>query len=424
MKQIPFLQNAKKLLLFIARVTTIKKIHNKIWMLALLLLPSILMAQIQERQAGDTTFYKTLIPETKQGLLKNMSMIANMRFAFRNEFVDGDYKQSRFTHEQFRLEFKGKVHDKVYFRFRDRYTRAQTSESVDAISRSTDLAFIRVDVNNRFSIAAGKMCADWGAYEFDYNPIDIYEYSDIIEYADNFLSGFQASYLVTPKHQFTVQVLDSRTKSFNELYGPQPNLVEAKVPLALVLNWRGSLFDGKFNTIWSYARHAEAEDTVQDKQIGMHYFALGNQLKVSKKFTIEYDYKISMEDLDRTTIVSETVPDALYPYALRETVYVGHWLHLYYRLNQKINLAFVAMLDIAKYKDNIDPQKNSDDIRNAWGFIPTVEYYPFKDLNLRFYANWVARSYEYSDYSKSRFGAKDYNTGRFALGFVTPLGIF
>ena len=86
-----------------------------------------------------------------------------------------------------------------------------------------------------------------------------------------------------------------------------------------------------------------------------------------KKFTIEYDYKISMEDLDRTTIVSETVPDNLYPYALRETVYIGHWLHLYYRVNPKINLAFVAMLDIAKYKDDIDPLKTSDDIRDGLG---------------------------------------------------------
>ena len=387
------------------------------------IMPAALIAQTMAPQAGDTTYYKTLIPEEKQGLLKNVSMIANMRFAFRNEFQDGEFMKSRFTNEQFRLEIKGKVHDKVYFRFRDRYTRAQTSESVDGISRSTDLAFIRVDVSNKFSIAGGKLCADWGAYEFDYNPIDIYEYSDIIEYADNFLSGFQASWVLNPKHQFTVQVLDSRTKTFNELYGPQPKLEESKAPLAFVANWRGSLFDGKFNTIWSYARHNEAHDTVADKGVGMDYFALGNQLKLNK-LTIEYDYKISMEDLDRTTIVSETVPDNLYPYALRETVYIGHWLHLYYRVNPKINLAFVAMLDIAKYKDDIDPLKTSDDIREAWGFIPTFEYYPFKDLNVRFYANWVGRKYEYSDYAKTRFNSKDYDTGRFSIGFVTPLGIF
>ena len=145
------------------KLINMKGMYNKIYILAFLLLPSALMAQVKERQAGDTTYYKTLIPEAKQGLLKNMSMIANMRFAERNEFVDGEHTKSRFTNEQFRLEIKGKVHDKVYFRFRDRYTRAQTSESVDGISRSTDLAFIRVDVNNKFSIAAGKLCADWGA---------------------------------------------------------------------------------------------------------------------------------------------------------------------------------------------------------------------------------------------------------------------
>ena len=169
-------------------------------------------------------------------------MIANMRFAQRNEFVDGEYTKSRFTNEQFRLEIKGKVHDKVYFRFRDRYTRAQTSESVDNISRSIDLAFIRVDVSKKFSISAGKLCADWGAIEFDMNPIDIYEYSDIIEYADNFLTGVGFSYVASPKHQFTFQVLDSRTKTLMNYMDRQPNHVESKAPLAFVANWRGSGF--------------------------------------------------------------------------------------------------------------------------------------------------------------------------------------
>jgi hypothetical protein len=282
-----------------------------------------------------------------------------------------------------------------------------------------DLAFIRVDVSKKFNITAGKVCADWGAIEFDMNPIDVYEYSDIIEYADNFLTGVGFSYVASNKHQFTFQVLDSRTKSFFELYGDQPNHQESKAPLALVANWRGSgLFGGKLNTIWSYAVHTEAENTF------MHYLALGNQLKLGK-LTVEYDYKWSDEELDRTGIVSETVPDALYPWALENTLYIGHWAHLYYRVSPKINLAFVGMMDIAKWKDeNLDPLKTSDDIRTAWGFIPTIEYFPFKDLNLRFYANYVGRSYEYSDYAKTRFGASDYNTGRFAIGFVTPLGIF
>ena len=393
--------------------------------LILLIFPFIIRAQVKEPQAGDTTWYKTLIPEEKQGLLKNMSMVANTRFAFRNEFYDSEFVQSRFMVEQFRLEIKGQIHEKVYFRFRDRYTRAQTSESMDNISRSTDLAFIRVQFAEKWNISLGKMCADWGAYEFDYNPIDIYEYSDIIEYADNFLTGVGLSYTPSGKNQYTFQLLDTRTKTFNELYGEQPHLEEPKIPLAFIFNWRGSLFDGKFNTIWSYAFHNEAHDTNTDKPAGMNYIALGNQLKLGK-FTVEYDYKWSQEDLDRTGIISDLVDDNLYPYALRKTVYVGHWLHLYYRMNQKVNLALIGMADIANWNDDLDPQRpeNENHIRTAWGFIPTIEYYPFKDLNIRFYANYVGRSYKYSEYANDRFGASDYSTGRFAIGFVSPLGIF
>ena len=129
-----------------------KSLKSIKWILLFLFLPSLVWAQKQERQMGDTTYYKTLIPETKQRLLKNVSMIANMNFAFRNEFVDGEYTQSRFRNEQFRLELRGQVHEKVYFRFRDRYTRAQTSESIDNISRSVDLAFLRFDLTEKFSI--------------------------------------------------------------------------------------------------------------------------------------------------------------------------------------------------------------------------------------------------------------------------------
>jgi hypothetical protein len=194
----------------------------------------------------------------------------------------------------------------------------------------------------------------------------------------------------------------------------------------LVGNWRGSFFNGKFNTIWSYALFSEA------KNIFMSYIALGNQLRLGK-FTIEYDFKWSSEDLDRTGIVTTTVPDQLirgtdtvnYPFAVRNTLYISHWMHLYYRVNPHLNIAFVGFVDFAKWKGgSADPEKNTDNIRTAWGYIPTIEYYPFKDLNLRFYANWVGRIYNYSDYAKTWLGATDYNTGRFTIGFISPLGIF
>ena len=391
------------------------------WLLLLLLLPSILWAQKQERQVGDTTYYKTLIPEEKQGLLKNVNVIANMNFALRNEFVDGEYTQTRFRNEQFRLEIRGQVHEKVYFRFRDRYTRAQTSESIDNLSRSVDLAYLRFDISEKFSVSAGKMCADWGAWEFDWNPIDIYEYSDIVEYADNFLTGVGFSYTPSSRNQWTFQVLDSRTKSFEELYGDQPNFTESKAPLAFVANWRGSLLDGKIKTIWSYSLFNEA------KNANMNYIALGNEFNFNNnKFRFIYDFKWSDEQLDRTGIVSETVPDDLYEFALANTQYIGHWVNFRYIINPKVHLTFVGMMDIAKWKNGFNDPENTtgeEHIRTAWGYIPAVEYFPWSDVNIKFFANWVGRVYKYSDYAQDRFGVSDYDTGRFTVGFITPLGI-
>ena len=367
-----------------------------------------------EKQESDTTGYSAIIPVNKQNLLRDIDVIMNMQYGFRNEFVDGKYTGSRFRMDQFRFEVKGKVSDNVYFRLRQRYTSEIVPQSEDHVARATDIAMIRVDVSPKVSISAGKLCADFGGFEFDLNPIDIYEYADILEQADNFLAGAGASWRPNKGNEFNFQVLNSRTESFQELYGSPPGIEEAKTTLAYVGNWRGSLFGGKIKTIWSYSLFTEAKNT------HMNYIALGNQY-VGKKFAIAYDFQYSDEGLDRTGIVSNTIPDSLYPYAVEKTLYTSHWIKADYRINKKINLSFVGYVDYANWKDNRDPQKSSDQVRTAYGYIPTIEYYPFEKLNLRFFANWVGRVYKYSDYSKQRFGVTDYNTGRFVIGFVTPL---
>jgi hypothetical protein len=269
------------------------------------------------------------------------------------------------------------------------------------------------------------MCADWGAWEFDWNPIDIYEYSDIVEYADNFLSGVGFTYTPSNRNQFTFQVLDSRTKSFNELYGDQPNFTESKAPLAFVSNWRGSLFDGKVKTIWSYSIFNEAQDT-DGKGANMNYIALGNEFNFGKIRFI-YDFKWSDEELDRTGVISETIPNNLYDYSVANAQYIGHWINLKYQLSPKVAFTFVGMMDISNWKNsNNDPLNTTGEehIRTAWGYIPAVEYFPWKDLNIKFFANWIGRIYDYSDYAIDRFGVTDYTTGRFTVGLITPLGIF
>ncbi len=185
------------------------------------------------------------------------------------------------------------------------------------------------------------------------------------------------------------------------------------------------MLDGKIKTIWSYSLFNEAQDA-NGNGANMNYIALGNEFNFGK-FRFIYDFKWSDEELDRTSIVSETIPNNLYNYSVANTLYIGHWVNLRYVVSPKVHLTMVAMLDIANWKNSFNDPNNTtgeEHIRNAWGFIPAVEYYPWSDLNMKFFANWVGRRYDYSDYAKQSLGAVDYTTGRFTVGFISPLGIF
>ncbi len=372
--------------------------------------------QAQERQSDDTTSCRSIIPETKQGLLSNIDMYANTQMNFRSDFFNNDFTGAHFKFEQFRLEIKGYLHNGIYFRFRHRYTSTFEPQSIDKIIKGVDLAYLRFDIGQRWQLTVGKTYADWGGIEFDLNPIDIYQYSDIIEMADNFLTGAGINYKVNKNQSFAFQILNSRTGTFDDIYDTVPDVQPSKVPLALVFNWRGTFFHGKFSTIWSYSYFTEA------KHMGMNYIALGNQFK-SKHFYLAYDYKISIEDLDRSGIISQEIPDNIYNFAVKNTVYQSHWIRATYTLNKKWHFSLDAFVDIADWKDNIDPLKTGNRFRTAYSFIPTVEFFPWENFNLKFFFGYIGRYYKYSDYAKNRpgFNLKDYHTGRIVLGLISPL---
>ena len=374
----------------------------------------------QERQGddSDTTSYKLIIPEEKQSLLKNIDMIANMQMGFRSDFENGENIGTKFRFEQFRLEIKGYVTKKVYFRFRHRYTSDFDPQSIEKIIKGVDFAYLRFDLSEKWQFTFGKTYADWGGWEFDLNPIYIYEYSDIIEMADNFLMAAGIYNQTFENHGFSFQIINSRTASFEDIYGNNPNVVPSKAALGTVINWRGNFFDKKLSTLWSYSLFNEAEGKFKN------YIALGNKLEL-KKLTIWYDFKWSLEDLDRTRVISNDV-DALNGWALNNTLYYSHWAKIDYKFKPKWQFSIVGFIDQAKWQDDIDPLKTTDDWRTAYGYVPTLEFFPYdpNEIDLKFFLGYVGRVYSYSDYAKTRAGMQDYDTGRIIFGITSPLHIF
>ncbi|MGL2963960.1 porin [Flavobacterium sp. RSB2_4_14] len=391
--------------------------------LSIMLLPIIAIGQVDQmdkqtmegiRASIDSA--KSIIPTNKQSLLRDVDVIFNTRMGLDSYFTDGNHDITKYTVNQFRFEIKGKIHEKVSFRFRNRYTREPIPGNLDNMSRAVDLAFVKVNLSERTQFSIGKLCADWGGYEFDFNPIDIMAYNDIIEYADNFLVGAGISHTLENKKQsFSFQILNSRTKTYEEQYGDTapPDIEPSKMPLAFVSNWRGSFFDGKFETTYSYSFFNEA------KGAHMNYFALGNKFKPSDKFVLYYDFHYSAEELDRKGIVSSII-SSQYQYAAQDALYVENWLRAEYAATPKVTLLLSVFTSCHSWKDN--PDSNADTkLSTSYGLIPTIEYLPFKDINMRFFVGYVARKYDYTSYAENAFGVKDYTTGQLSFGIVAPL---
>jgi len=330
-------------------------------------------------------------------------------------YKDGEYQETNFKTDQFRLEMRGEVAPGVSYRVRHRMNRANYAASLDNLSRATDIASISLAVTDNFTITAGKQCAAFGGFEFDLNPIDIYQYSDMIEYMDNFLTGVDFAYQWQDQ-QFRFQVVNSRTDYIDEVFSALPAEVEqSKNPLGYTLNWNGSFFEGFVKTRWSYAIYEEAEDHQ------MNYTALGTQFNFTSDFYLNLDYLYSHEDIDRKGIVSDMVQmqtsdeapvfNANYSTAIAKAGYA---------VNQKWELFVKGMYETASHEDEVIA--GDEKLRTSLGYFAGFEYKPVP--NCKIFATYMGRAYDFEQYVTQSIGADDYTTSQISLGIIYRLQMF
>jgi hypothetical protein len=380
------------------------------WMLVLMPAFSFGQNEIQKENTA-----APLIPTSKLSLLKDVDLIFNTRLAFDNYFVDNEHVNSLFSVNQFRFEVKGKIHDKVFFRFRNRYTKIADPNTVDNMSRAVDMAYLTIDVAPQTKLSFGKMIGDWGGYELLTNPIEILSYNTINNNGENFLVGASLLYaLKDHKNKFNFQVLNSRTKTFQEQFGtsvPQ-GITAAETSLAGVGNWKGSFFEGKLETTYSYGYFIDAENTNRS------LISLGNKFK-TKKWLLYYDFQYSKEDLDQKCVVSNTIKSK-HLFAAENVSYIENWMRAEYQIQPKINLLLTVMNSNAYWNGNPDLNK-SERLLTSYGIIPTVEYSPFFDFNIKFFVGYIFKKNNYSAYAQNNYNAANGSNGQLSFGIIAPL---
>lgn len=365
----------------------------------------------------DKTLFEELTDVKKKS--DKFNLYLNMQGGFDANFRDG-FEEGTFKMRQLRIEMKGNINNWLSYRYRQRLNRSNDGGGmIDNVPTSIDYAGIGIKLNNRFNLFAGKQCTAYGGIEFDLNPIDIYEYSDMIENMSNFMTGLNIGYNLTSTQQLNLQILNSRNGSFDSTYGiteneegKLPDLKSDKLPLVYTLNWNGT-FNDIFKTRWSASILNEA------KSKNMYYYALGNELNLDK-FNMFLDFMYAQEGIDRNGTITGIVgrPGG---HNVFDTGYLSVVTKLNYRFLPKWNVFVKGMYETASVT------KSTEDIakgnyRISWGYLAGVEYYPM-ETNLHFFLTYVGRSYNFTSRAKI-LGQENYSTNRISVGFIWQMPVF
>lgn len=327
---------------------------------------------------------------------------------------------TKFANKQLRLEIKGNLTDKLYYRLRHRLNKATDAKGEDNFAKATDIMMVGYNFNDKLSISGGKMCQIWGGFEFDENPMYIYQYSDMVDNMDNFMAGVTVSYKPIPTQEIAVEISNAYNGKFADEYGDEAVVVnndeaqalqKSKNPLTYIINWNGSFFDGKLNTRWAWGLQTQAKGKYS------RMLTLGQQLNLPK-FQWYFDYMGAFDDLDRLRIATNELGGALVD-ADGDGIgnaYLGkvHYNSFITKANWQFAPSWNLMLKGMYETASVTKMEQFKNYRKSFGYMGSIEYYPAKQQDFRLFLAYVGRKFDYS----TKCGLKDYNTDRIELGFM------
>lgn len=385
----------------------------------LLALSVSMNAQDNHGYGGDDGHFKSLAEEvTKLKKSNDMFNVYLNTAASAQVETDNEHEWSTgFKNKHLRLEIKGNLTDKLYYRFCYRMTNSNVARSEDNFARSTDVVMIGYRFSDKFSVEAGKIFQPFGGYEVDENPIYIYEYSDLTGGLECYLGGVVVNYKPVPTQEIVVGVTNAHNDKFADVYGDNSLAIEGdgtqnrilektRIPLGYSLGWNGSFLNNRLLTRWSWGIEGEARHKYSRMLI------LGQKLDLDR-LQWYFDYMYQNDGLDRFGLASREVRD-FFP-AVGGEVWMSdvHYTSFITKLNWQFAPQWDLMLKGMYETASVTKVDRFKDFRKSYGYVGSVEYYPVKSQDFRVFLAYVGRKVTYKD----GVGLDKYNTNRIELGF-------
>jgi hypothetical protein len=314
--------------------------------------------------------------EMESPLRKKFNMYFNFQTSLDAEKEGKSDLTTKFQARQLRLEVRGDLTERIFYRFRHRLNKSNAAVSLDNLATATDMMYAGFRLNEKWTATVGKMCQMWGGYEFDLNPMNIYEYSDFLNNMDNFMLGAMITYAPNPNHEFNLQITDVRNSNFADLYATATataTIKESNTPLAYIFNWNGNLLDGLVQTRWGAGLQSEADGYTNALVM------LGTKLNLPK-FQVFLDYMMANDQLDRLKFTPRSKAEVV-----KDAKYNSFVLKAEYQPAPEWNIFAQGLYETA----------NSSLANNEFkgiGYFAGVEYLPFKEQDLRFFLAYIGRS--------------------------------
>ncbi|MCH3994381.1 MAG: OprO/OprP family phosphate-selective porin [Prevotella sp.] len=345
----------------------------------------------------------------------------NYSYSFQEERDADKQWGSHFADKQLRLEIKGNLTDHLYYRFRHRLNKSTDAQSQDNFAKATDIMMAGYRFNPKISVEAGKMCQIWGGFEFDENPMYIYQYSDMVDNMDNFMAGVVVNYNPLPSQTFSAEISNAYNGKFADEYGTEAKsvgrslddvspLTKAKNPLTYIVNWNGNFFGDKLQTKWSWGIQTQAQHKYSRMVV------LGQKLNLP---TVQWyvDYMGAFDGLDRLKIASTDLASSLKPGTYFSDVHYNSFISkVNWQFTPRWNFMAEGTYETASVQ-HIEKLKN---YRKSIGYIGSIEYYPLKKQDLRFFLAYVGHNYDFSH----KCDLHSYSTSRIELGFMYRIKAF
>ena len=316
------------------------------------------------------------------------------------------------------MEIKGHVTDKLFYRLRQHLNSGYEPQGEDNFAKATDMMMVGYTFNPKWEVQAGKIGQIWGGYEYDENPLFIYQYCDFVAHMECFVAGAQVTFKPVPTQEFGLQITDSHNGTFEQEYakdakmaGPdlandREQLTPSNIPLTYIANWNGNFFNDRLQTRWAWGLQTQTKGKYS------RMLSFGQRLNLPK-LQWYIDYYGAVDELDRLRIASGELTSLVNN---DKDVFFGN-VH-YNALVTEANWQFAPRCNLklrGSYETTSIPQYEAlKNYRKYYSYVASLEYFPVKGQNLRLFMAYMGQKIDYNH----ACGLSDYHTNKLELGLM------